>query len=62
MRLIATAGALLLIGSAAAQAQPFFGCPSPSGFGFGWPDPHPHRHCHSRFNWRGPVRVCCWGW
>ncbi len=65
MRSIIAAGALLLIGSAAVQAQPFFGYPPPPpppGFGFGWPHPHPHWHCHNSFDWRGPVRVCRWGW
>lgn len=63
MRSILAAAALLLAGSAAAEAQPFFGYPPPPPPpGFGWFHPRPHWHCHDRFDWRGPVRVCRWGW
>ena len=59
MRSMLIACALLLTGSAVAEAQAFYPPPPPPGFGR---PPHPHWHCKTKFDWNGPKRVCRWGW
>ena len=61
MRSIFAASALLLLGSALAEAQVFYpAAPSPTVIVVR--GPHPHWHCKTKFDWQGPKRVCRWGW
>lgn len=72
MRSLIIAGTLLVLGTAAASAQPWYGRgygppPPPPGYGWGGPPPvgfygAPPRRCWWRDTFWGPRRVCRGGW
>jgi hypothetical protein len=60
MRSLLAGCALLMLGSAAAEAQPYFG--GPPAYGWGWHHPHPMGwgwHRARPWGW-GPPRRCWW--
>jgi hypothetical protein len=72
MRSLLAACALLVLGTAAAEAQPYWAFGGPHyGYGYGWRHPHPYgwgyggprwgRRCFWVHGYYGPHRVCR-GW